>query len=804
MLAVRFRELNKSQRITSKGASPFIMVVRNQIGDIVPRTITSEKDYLDNFTANGVPVTRDDYEALLLVGRRNFYCNRPRGAGDKYGGVEVPSEGTAQNESMGASSDVAISNEAVAIGDADGNGGTLVFNKTLDANITLHVSKPVLNSVDIFLTRSGTLYKIAEDDGAGNLTDLASLADVQVSGTINYITGALEITFVDDVTYSSAQSGEAITVSYDDSNQEQYAITSTEAITPSSVSIKKDAVEVATDDGLGVISGTGITGTIVGQVITVVFQSIVSPDVITVDYTDNNTVIGLPSGLTNVNEHDFGKDYVGAVGTGDGVEVDFSFSHVPKLFAGTLVIKLDGVAVATDDSFGLISGTGINGSVDYAPNGNLSLTFDNAVTNLEVITVEAREPDDQSLFIITGKNPQEVNHAVKVEPVTSDISNKLFDVVIGIKEGAGYKENARYTVSIDPTVKNGYEDSMFITDVMLNDSLVNVFINENIDVSTMPSYTTDWVGMTGGTNWTSLPVQNVVSAWNIYKKNYKAFPARLLVDCSANPTIGKAVYDIALGNWFQRAILTIPSVKINSENAVEDISAHLTRIKAYRDASGSQLGLNAVYGHASLYDNWIKIADSYNGGFKWVSGIGAIAGLNAESEDAKNLWQSYAGANYGVLNEAIELEFNYDEDIVESLPRDYQINTVALTVAGKIIWGDQNLTTIASNVSVTGVRDILSYVEEAIINVAFYKAYEYNDSDTRLHVTTQIEDFIQPLTDSGAFWKTKVQCDDINNTDNVINSRQLKIKVSSEPRVGIIESLFDMVHYLKGGIDIYE
>lgn len=800
MLAVRFRELNKSQRITSRGKQPFVMVVRNQIGDVTPRLITSEKDYLDNFTANGLPVTRDDYEALLLVGKRDFYCNRPRGVGDLFGGVEVPSEGEAQNESMGSSSDVPVENEAVGVG----TGSQTSFDKTLDAGITLHVSYPVANSVSIFLNRGGTLYKIAQDEGTGSIQALTPLADIECIGAINYSAGLMNLTFTDDATFDPPLNGEAITISYDDSNQEKYEITTAEEITPSSVSIKQATVEVATDDGNGAISGTGITGTIVGQLVTVIFQTNVSPDAITIDYTDNNSVTGLSSGLTNVNEYDFGKDYVGAIGTGDGAETDFNFSHPTKLFAGSLTIKVNSVAVATDDSFGTITGTGISGTVDYEANGTISLVFDTAVVDTHAITVEAREPDLQSLFIVTGKNPQEVNHAVKVEPVSSDISPYLFDVAIGIKTGNTYEEKSRYTVSIDPTIKDGYDTSMFIEDVMSNDAYVNVFANENTPATTLPSYTTDWVGMSGGTNWTSLPVQNIQTAWKIYEKNYKAYPCRLLVDVSANPVIGKTVYGIALGNWFQRAMLTIPSVKINSANATEDISAHLTRAKAYRDASGSQLGINAVYGHATLYDNWIKISDEWNGGFKWVSGLGAIAGLNANSEDNKNLQQSYAGANYGVLNEAVEVEFNYDEDVVEDLPKSYQINTIALTKAGKIIWGDQNLTTVASNVSVTGVRDILSYVEEAVIDVAFYKAYEYNDEDTRLHVTTQIEDFLEPLTSSGAFWKTKVTCNTTNNTDAIINNRQLALRVSVEPRVGIIETLFDMVHYLKGGIDIYE
>jgi len=808
MLAVELKEINKSQKPSTNGKQPFAMVVRTFTGSKTPILITKEQDYLDNFTLNGLPTSRDDFEALELAGKRNFYCLRAGGSGELFGGVVIPAEGNLiEDVSMGTPSNVPVVKEAVGIGD----NSTLIFSKNLDASISGHVAKALTNTVDVILTRGGTDYIIAKDNGSGVLVDQASIPDISVSGTIDYVTGAIALTFIDDVTFDAPKVGDTITTSYDDTNQESYSLTTTEEITPSTIIIKSNAVQVAIDDGLGNISGTGITGTVnyVSKLVNVIFQTPVSPDPVTIDYKDNNQVSGLNTGLQNITDYDFGKDDNGVIGSGDNTTLIFNYILPNKALPNTLKIFVDAIQVGKDDGFGDIvevGGSGLTGTIDYNSK-TVSLTFTTApASGSDNITYTDRTPDLQAMILLTGKDPSANNNnfSIKVSSITSPISDKLFKIEIGKLIGSTVELQNSYIVSFDPTVKDGFENSLYILEVMKNDTLVSVRVNDNIDTTLMPSYSSNYVSLSGGVTWTSQSSSDVISAWNNFKKNYKKYNARLLLDISANPTIGKAVYEIAKENWFQRAVMCVPSVKITNSDSIEDISVHIQRAKDYRDVNGVKLGINSVYGHGSLFDNWYKIADTFNGGYRWLSPVGQYGKLSAFVEDNKNLWQSVAGGNWGVIDNAIELEFNFDEDTTQSLPKDNQINVLTYSPAGKIFWGDWNLTTIESNISTTGVRDIFSYIEEAITNFLFYKNYEYNDSDTRLDVYNSIDNLMSPLKTQGAFWDYSIIVDKTNNTDEVINDRKLLVTLRVEPRKGITSVLFTFEHFLKGGIKIYE
>lgn len=82
-----------------------------------------------------------------------------------------------------------------------------------------------------------------------------------------------------------------------------------------------------------------------------------------------------------------------AVGTGDGIEVNFSatLAHVTPIKAGTLTVKVDGSARATDNGEGVVSGgtgaTLVTGTINYAT-GALALHFATAPLDTKAITAD--------------------------------------------------------------------------------------------------------------------------------------------------------------------------------------------------------------------------------------------------------------------------------------------------------------------------------------------------------------------------------------------------------------------------------
>ena len=215
---------------------------------------------------------------------------------------------------------------------------------------------------------SNNEYHLGIDDSEG------AISETEITGTVDYETGAVDLTFAHPVTLGTATlrarapetriywpgySGQLLS--------HQALLSNIAALDSFQISVQRvsdNALLSATSDGSGMISGTGISGTIDSNGwLYLTFPDAVYLETLRVSYSAFTE-------LTKV----LGYDYVPLATYSTTLPLT-SGALVPGSFTITGQTYPEAEAVsATDDGEGVISGTGISGTINYST-GELSLTF---------------------------------------------------------------------------------------------------------------------------------------------------------------------------------------------------------------------------------------------------------------------------------------------------------------------------------------------------------------------------------------------------------------------------------------------
>jgi len=293
-------------------------------GSTVIQTIGSGGNSHYTFTLANTPVTPSSVNILIY----NSKVSTALGSGDD---VTTTFTGT-----LGSTPAIAKSIEIYAgdvlVGYDDGNGNLLgpgvvsgTVNYTSGAiSVTLAVAPASGDAV--YVTYLDTLTSlVATDDGAGSLVGVNGY---NVSGFISYSDGGLDVSF--PVTPSASAT---IAV--------QYRFTQTDGNTG-------ELTVIATDDGDGVISGNGVSGSMVYDT-----------GYVAISFTT------APSDGTNI----YASYYTGS-GTISSPEIEFTLTKTPIPGSVVILDNNDNI-LATDDGNGNISGDNANGTIDYSGRSGL-------------------------------------------------------------------------------------------------------------------------------------------------------------------------------------------------------------------------------------------------------------------------------------------------------------------------------------------------------------------------------------------------------------------------------------------------
>jgi hypothetical protein len=184
----------------------------------------------------------------------------------------------------------------------------------------------------------------------------------------------------------------------------------------------------------------------------------------------------------------------------------------------------------------------------------------------------------------------------------------------------------------------------------------------------------------------------------------------------------------------------------------------------------------------AVFDSGYKyMFDRFNNEFRYIPLNADIAGLMARTSINNYPWFSPAGAQRGVINNAIKLAYNPSQ-AQRDLMYPKRINPVIFSPgSGIILFGDKTGLSIASAFDRINVRRLFLTVEDTISRAARAQLFEFNDVITRSNFVNIIEPYLRDVKSKRGITDFLVVCDESNNTPDVIDSNQFRADIFIKP-----------------------
>lgn len=162
-----------------------------------------------------------------------------------------------------------------------------------------------------------------------------------------------------------------------------------------------------------------------------------------------------------------------------------------------------------------------------------------------------------------------------------------------------------------------------------------------------------------------------------------------------------------------------------------------------------------------------------------------------------------AGPTYGklVVDGLVGPDYNFsraDLDILEPMG----VNATVY-VPRKGVYINSNQTAKQNPVSALSkinVRELVIYLQDQIEDLLQNYQWEFNTASLRELIKTKADYILDNVQANGGVYQYYNQCDELNNTDEVINNEMLVLSTSIEPGLGAGKMVQELTIYKKGGM----
>jgi len=213
-------------------------------------------------------------------------------------------------------------------------------------------------------------------------------------------------------------------------------------------------------------------------------------------------------------------------------------------------------------------------------------------------------------------------------------------------------------------------------------------------------------------------------------------------------------------------------------DVVNKPNLELDRVLAFRNTLPSS-------SYAFMDCNWKYMIDKYNNTFRWIPLCGDIAGTAARTDDELEAWYSHAGYNRGLIKNCIRLAWNPRESQRDELYPQGVNPVVFENNFGHLLLGDKTLLARPSAFDRINVRRLFIILEKLISDAAKFQLFEFNDEITRSRFISLVEPFMRDVKARRGVENYFVQCDERNNTSQVINTNRFIGSVYVTPKYSI-------------------
>ena len=208
-------------------------------------------------------------------------------------------------------------------------------------------------------------------------------------------------------------------------------------------------------------------------------------------------------------------------------------------------------------------------------------------------------------------------------------------------------------------------------------------------------------------------------------------------------------------------------------------------------------GINTSYGAGYL--NWYRTISDYTGDTLWVPPSIKAMGTYILTDKQYNWWDAPAGMRRGIIN-MVETSFNPNRVQAGEI---YDVNwnyAIHYLNDGIIQEGQKTFQTRQSALDRVNVRRLLGRIKRYVYFASRQFLYEPHTAATREKYVKTIKPFFDDLVTRGGLYDYKIICDESNNTPEVIDRNELRVKIGIKP-VKTIEFIIVDLCVLNTGAD---
>ncbi len=189
-------------------------------------------------------------------------------------------------------------------------------------------------------------------------------------------------------------------------------------------------------------------------------------------------------------------------------------------------------------------------------------------------------------------------------------------------------------------------------------------------------------------------------------------------------------------------------------------------------------GFNTSYGAGYL--NWYRTISDYTGDTLWVPPSIKAMGTYILTDKQYNWWDAPAGMRRGVIN-MVETSFNPNRVQAGEI---YDANwnyAIHYLNDGIIQEGQKTFQTRQSALDRVNVRRLIGRIKRYVYFASRQFLYEPHTAAIREKYVKYITPFFQDLVSRGGLYDFKIICDSTNNTPEVIDRNELRVKIGIKP-----------------------
>jgi hypothetical protein len=189
-------------------------------------------------------------------------------------------------------------------------------------------------------------------------------------------------------------------------------------------------------------------------------------------------------------------------------------------------------------------------------------------------------------------------------------------------------------------------------------------------------------------------------------------------------------------------------------------------------------GFNTSYGAGYL--NWYRTISDYTGDTLWVPPSIKAMGTYILTDKQYNWWDAPAGMRRGVIN-MVETSFNPNRVQAGEI---YDVNwnyAIHYVNDGIIQEGQKTFQTRQSALDRVNVRRLIGRIKRYVYFASRQFLYEPHTQAIREKYVKTITPFFQDLVNRGGLYDFTIICDSSNNTPEVIDRNELRVKIGIKP-----------------------